>query len=117
MRKTGNKRRGQIGRWAPIGCMGALVLLGLLLGGGLRINGSKSFPVGLYMATGKAPKKGDLVFVDPPASPIFELARNRGYLDAGYSPAGSCPLIKRLAATAGDRITKGQQVAEAICSG
>jgi type IV secretory pathway protease TraF len=58
MRKTGNKRRGQIGRWAAIGCVGALVLLGLLLGGGLRINGSKSFPVGLYMATAKRQKKG-----------------------------------------------------------
>ena len=55
--------------------------------------------------TGKAPEKGDLVFVDPPASLIFELARNRGYLDAGYSPAGTCSLIKRLAATAGDRVT------------
>jgi conjugative transfer signal peptidase TraF len=53
----------------------------------------------------KRQKKGDLVFVDPPASPIFELARNRGYLDVGYSPAGSCALIKRLAATAGDRVT------------
>jgi type IV secretory pathway protease TraF len=52
-----------------------------------------------------ARKKGDLVFVDPPASPIFELARNRGYLDVGYSLAGSCALIKRLAATAGDRVT------------
>ena len=72
---------------------------------GLRINGTHSFPVGFYLATRKAPEKGDLVFVDPPALPIFELARNRGYLDAGYSPAGSCALLKRLAAAAGDRVT------------
>jgi conjugative transfer signal peptidase TraF len=80
---------------------------------GLRINGSHSFPVGLYWATAKRPEKGDLVFVDPPALPIFELALNRGYLDAGYSPAGSCALIKRLVGVAGDRVTindKGVEV-------
>ncbi len=94
----------QIGR-AAIGCGGALVLLGLVLAGGLRINGSRSFPVGLYWATTKTPEKGDLVFVDPPALPIFHLALKRGYIDAGYSPAGSCALIKRLVGVAGDRVT------------
>jgi conjugative transfer signal peptidase TraF len=87
-----------------IGAGAIIILLALVCAclAGLRINGSYSFPVGLYWATDNAPEK---VFVDPPASPIFELARNRGYLDAGYSPAGSCALIKRLAATVGDRVT------------
>jgi conjugative transfer signal peptidase TraF len=97
--------RGQVTRAAAIWCAGTLAVLGLALSGGLRINGGHSFPVGLYLATAKSPEKWDLVFVDPPASPIFELARNRGYLDAGYSPVGSCALIKRLAATVGDRVT------------
>jgi hypothetical protein len=64
---SGSKRRGRISRATAIACVGTLALLGLMLGGGVRINGSKSFPVGLYVATGKAPEKGDLVFVDPPA--------------------------------------------------
>jgi conjugative transfer signal peptidase TraF len=72
---------------------------------GLRINGSHSFPIGLYWAIGKAAEKGDLVFVDPPALPIFYLAVNRGYLDAGYSPARTCAMIKRLVGVAGNRVT------------
>jgi conjugative transfer signal peptidase TraF len=59
----------------------------------------------VYWALGRPVQKGDLVFVDPPASPIFELARSRGYLSAGYTPAGSCPLIKRVTGVPGDRVT------------
>jgi conjugative transfer signal peptidase TraF len=70
---------------------------------GLRYNGTRSFPVGLYLATHKRPEKGDLVFVDPPALPIIELARSRGYLNVACSPAGH--LMKRVVATAGDRVT------------
>lgn len=81
-----------------------LALWGACLAG-LRINSTQSFPIGLYWVVGRAPKKGELVFVDPPATSIFELARSRGYLDAGYSKAGSCALIKRLAAVPGDRVT------------
>src|SRR5207253_112518 len=62
-----------------------------------------SFPLGLYLTSHKTPQKGDLVFVAPPALPILELAKARGYLDVAYSPAAH--LIKRVAATAGDRVT------------
>ncbi len=88
-------------------CATGLVVV-LLLGcgaiaAGLRYNGSHSFPVGLYLAVHKPPQKGDLVTVNPPPSPVFEMARSRGYLNVAYSPAGH--LIKRVAATAGDRVT------------
>src|SRR6202022_966436 len=53
----------------------------------------------------KTPERGDLVFVNPPALPVFTLAKARHYLDVGYSPAGA--LIKRLAGVAGDRVTIG----------
>jgi conjugative transfer signal peptidase TraF len=45
------------------------------------------------------------VFVDPPALPLFALAKERGYLGAGYSAAGTDALIKRLTGVAGDRVT------------
>jgi len=70
---------------------------------GLRINGTHSFPVGLYLVRRKRPEKGDLVFVNPPALPIFALARERGYLNVAYSAAPH--LLKRLAGVAGDRVT------------
>ena len=81
----------------------ALLLLCSAIWAGLRINGTHSFPVGFYFASRKRPEKGDLVFVDPPALPLFALAKERGYLNVAYSPTPH--LVKRLAAAAGDRIT------------
>jgi conjugative transfer signal peptidase TraF len=83
----------------------ALLALSGALAAGLRINGTHSFPVGLYLASRKPPEKGDLVFVDPPALPLFALAKDRGYLGAGYSAAGCGYLIKRLVGVTGDRVT------------
>ena len=68
-----------------------------------------SEPIGIYWAISKPPAKGDFVFVLPPASSIFKLAKDRGYLAAGPSPAGTCGLIKQVAALAGDRVTIGQE--------
>jgi conjugative transfer signal peptidase TraF len=53
----------------------------------------------------RTPAKGDFVFALPPAQPIFTLAKERGYLAAGPSPAGTCALIKQVAAVGGDRVT------------
>ena len=79
-----------------------LLLCGLLVVG-LRINGTHSEPVGLYWAIGKRPQKGDLVFVTAPSLPIFALAKERGYLNVGFS--ATAHLIKRLVGIAGDRVT------------
>ena len=49
------------------------------------------------------------MFALPPASAIFKLAKKRGYLAAGPSPAGTCGLIKQVAALSGDRVTIGVQ--------
>ncbi len=49
------------------------------------------------------------MFALPPASPIFKLAKERGYLAAGPSPAGTCGLIQQVAALSGDRVTIGVQ--------
>ena len=61
--------------------LATLVLLCGALAAGLRINGTHSEPVGLYWATGKRPEKGDLVFVHLPETPLFEMAKERGYLN------------------------------------
>ena len=71
------------------------VALHIALAAGLRINGTHSFPVGLYFASRKRPGKGDLVFVNPPPLPLFTLAKERGYLNVAYSPTPH--LVKRLA--------------------
>lgn len=98
------KAAGRVTRIIAGGASEVLLAIVCLCLAGLRINGTQSFPVvGVFWALNRPVRKGDMVFVDPPASPIFELAPRRGYLDAGYSPAGSCSLIKRVAGVPGDR--------------
>jgi conjugative transfer signal peptidase TraF len=41
--------------------------------------------------------------VSLPALPVFEIAKERGYLNVAYSPVGR--LMKRLVGVAGDRVT------------
>jgi hypothetical protein len=85
--KVASKQRGKRVRTLAIGCLSGIVLLWAVCQAGLRINGTHSEPVGIYWAVSKAPAKGDFVFVAPPAEPIFKLARERGYLGAGFGPA------------------------------
>ena len=96
--RSGNKTRS-----LAIDLLIALLLLCSAIASGLRINGTHSFPVGFYFASHKRPKKGDLVFVNPPPLPLFTLAKEREYLNIAYSPTPH--LVKRLAGVAGDRVT------------
>jgi len=83
-----------------------LILFGLLcfsLVVGVRYNGTHSFPQGLYIVVHKHLEKGDLVLIKLPQAPIYDMARARGYLDVGWSPARH--LLKRLVAVVGDRVT------------
>ena len=95
--------KNRIGQALAIGVVIALLLVCGATAAGLRINGTHSFPVGLYLARCKRPEIGDLVFVNPPSLPIFTLAKERGYLNVAYSAAPH--LLKRLAGIAGDRVT------------
>jgi conjugative transfer signal peptidase TraF len=83
--------------------VGAAAALGL--DGGL-INTTPSYPRGLYLPLGRAPKVGDLVAFCP-TSVVAKYALARGYLDPGRCPSGSVPLIKRLAAGGGDQVAIG----------
>lgn len=60
-------------------------------------NASASAPIGLYRVTHDAPKRGDMVLVQPTKS-IAKLAAKRRYLPIGV------PLIKRIAAMSGDDV-------------
>jgi conjugative transfer signal peptidase TraF len=92
-------------RWFALGCQAGVAGVWAVCASGLRINGTDSEPVGIYWAISKPPAKGDFVFALPPAEPIFKLAKERGYLAAGPSPAGTCAVIKQVAAVGGDRVT------------
>jgi conjugative transfer signal peptidase TraF len=57
----------------------------------------------LYLASHKEPEKGDLVFIAVPDSPVFAMAKERGYLNVAFSPTPR--LLKRLVGVVGDRVT------------
>ena len=66
---------------------------------GLRINVSPSLPEGLYLTSRGA--QANLVEFCPP-EPIGALAITRGYRGAGTCSDGAAPLLKPVAAKAGD---------------
>ena len=100
-----SKKRVKRLRWFALGCLAGVAGVWAVCAIGLRVNGTDSEPIGIYWAVSKPPARGDLVFVLPPAEPIFKVAKERGYLAAGPGPAGTCALIKQVAAVPGDRVT------------
>lgn len=79
-----------------------LLLLALLAG--FRFNHTHSFPVGVYWTVPKAPGFGGLVIFDPPDTPLFRLALERGYISPGAFRPYEC-MLKRLVAVEGDVVT------------
>ncbi len=74
--------------------------------GGFRVNVTPSEPMGLWRIRplDRSVQIGDLVFVCPPVNEVMREARSRGYLRRGLCAGGIAPLIKTVAATAGQRL-------------
>ncbi len=74
--------------------------------GGYRLNLTPSEPVGLWRIEklDRPLEAGDLVFICPPRTAIFEEARRRGYLRRGLCAGGFAPLIKMIAALPGQHV-------------
>ena len=70
---------------------------------GLRVNCTPSLPKGLYILSPGTPGKGDLVSFCLEGK-FADLARERGYLQAGSCPSGLRPLLKKVAGLPGDAI-------------
>lgn len=86
--------------------VGAGILLTLAAGGfwgGLRLNLTPSYPLGIWRIEplDREAVVGDLVFICPPTTPAFVLGVERGYLPTGLCPGGTGPLIKNVVAVAG----------------
>jgi conjugative transfer signal peptidase TraF len=74
--------------------------------GGLRLNTTPSEPLGLWQIVplDRPVAIGDLVFACMPENAYGALGKTRGYLRWGMCPGGAGPLIKRIVATAGQRV-------------
>ncbi len=89
----------------------AAVLTALSIGqaAGLRVNTTPSIPEGIYLTTSGAAKRGDVVMVCPPDTDFFRGARKNGYLAKGRCSGDFVPLMKPVAAVAGDTVEVGAE--------
>ena len=85
----------------------ALLMLGnLIAAAGLRLNFTPSMPLGIYRIAALSPRemyRGMLVAACAP-SQAAQLGRRRGYLSSGACTESSEPLLKTVAAVAGDDV-------------
>nr|WP_312870950.1 conjugative transfer signal peptidase TraF [Aminobacter ciceronei] len=90
--------------------LSALTAAGWL--GGLRINLTPSYPLGLWRieALQRPVANGDLVFICPPITPAFAAAYARGYVRRGLCPDWFSPLIKTVVAMEGQAVDIGEHV-------
>jgi conjugative transfer signal peptidase TraF len=85
---------------AAIAC--AFVLT--LAAAGARVNTSGSIPVGLYWTSDALVEKGAYVLFCPPQLGVFSMARERGYIGAGFCPGNYGYMMKRILAAKNDTV-------------
>lgn len=74
---------------------------------GARINTTLSIPVGLYWRVNHPVAKGAYVMFCPPQIGVFEEAKRRGYIGAGFCAGGFGYMMKKVVATTEDRVDVG----------
>jgi conjugative transfer signal peptidase TraF len=84
--------------------LGFLIVCLVCFAAGLRVNTTKSIPVGIYRLTDDPVGKGEYVIFCPPQTALFDEARERGYIGAGFCPGNYGYMMKRVLATENDRI-------------
>jgi conjugative transfer signal peptidase TraF len=92
--------------WLGIGLFAALVFGAH--GAGFRINESPSLPIGIWRVSplDRGLRRGDVVSFCPPDTPAFREAQVRGYVGGGLCEGGYEPLLKPVAAIAGDHLSR-----------
>ena len=71
---------------------------------GVRINTSKSIPLGVYWLTERPIEKGEYVLLCPPPGNVFDEAKKRGYFGAGFCPGEYQYLMKKILAAKRDTV-------------
>ncbi len=72
---------------------------------GLRVNTTRSIPLGLYVLSNEPIEKGAYVLFCPPERPEFDLAKERGYIGAGFCPGGYGNMMKKVLAAHNDVVS------------
>lgn len=103
--------RGRLHAWRCLAVLALLPVLALAAwwGVGGLVNVTPSLPYGFYMKSGQSVERGSLAVFCLPGDALTLQARERGHLRAGHCPGGWMPLIKRVAAVAGDHVRFSDQ--------
>ncbi len=88
---------------AVIGVVG-LGLAGAGYFAGARVNTTKSIPVGLYWTSNAPVDRGAYVLFCPPKLGVFDDAKERGYIGAGFCPGDFGYMMKRVLAAKDDAV-------------
>ncbi len=91
----------------PLVIVGVCLALGLALAhqAGLRLNTTHSIPLGFYLMSNDPIEKGAYVLWCPPQRPEFDLAKERGYIGAGFCPGGYGNMMKKVVASHHDVVS------------
>lgn len=91
----------------PIVIAGLCLVLGLVMvhAAGLRLNTTRSIPLGFYLMSNGPIVKGAYVLWCPPERPEFDLAKERGYIGAGFCPGGYGNMMKKVLASDHDIVS------------
>ena len=91
----------------PIVIVGFCLAFGLALAhqAGLRLNTTRSIPIGLYRMSNDPIEKGVYVLFCPPERSEFDLAKERGYIGVGFCPGGYGNMMKKVLATHNDVVS------------
>lgn len=76
---------------------------------GVRINSTRSIPLGMYRLSHDPVVKGAYVLFCPSPNPAFDLAKARGYIGAGFCPGGYGYMMKRVVAEQHDIVSVTDQ--------
>jgi conjugative transfer signal peptidase TraF len=72
---------------------------------GARVNTTQSIPLGLYWTSSAPAEKGAYVMFCPPNASLFDEAKERGYIAAGFCTGHYGYLMKRIVAATGDVVS------------
>ncbi|MBK7492330.1 MAG: conjugative transfer signal peptidase TraF [Nitrosomonas sp.] len=75
---------------------------------GIYINTTPSLPVGFYKVVDEPIANGTYVAFCPPKNAVFDMARDRSYINRGDCPGGYGLLLKRVFAQSGDHVSIDQ---------
>lgn len=76
---------------------------------GIRVNTTRSIPIGFYWLSDAPVSKGEYVIFCPPVNALFDEAKKRGYFNSGFCPGQYGYIMKMNLAAKSDKVSVTDQ--------